>query len=127
MNRRAWTLMIGVALAFAVSLVLQPTAFSKKTPDTVVLKACAKKKPAITFAHKKHLRWLKGKVKCTSCHHKGMKVKNCTNGSCHLKPQKQMKACTSGHVKKNPFHKQCIGCHKKMTKGPKTCKACHKK
>jgi hypothetical protein len=127
MNRRIWTLTISVAMVFAIGLVLQPTAVGKKAPDVIVMKKCAKKKPATKFPHKKHLKVLKGKVKCKTCHHKGMKVKNCTSGNCHLKPQKGVKACTSGHVKKNPFHKQCIGCHKKMKKGPKKCKACHKK
>ncbi len=122
-GRRIWTLGIVGVTALAFVFVMQSSAVSKAPPKTVVIKTCQKKKPPVTFTHKKHTK-IKG-VTCKTCHHKKSKVKNCTN--CHSKPQKGIGTCKDSSLKKNPFHKQCIGCHKKMKKGPKKCKACHKK
>jgi len=123
-GRRIWTLALAGMMALAITFVLRPTAVSAKAPTETTIDGCKKKKKGVKFAHAKHVKALKGKATCKTCHHKAGKDKKCT--TCHAKPVKDMGTCFKASKKKNPIHKQCIGCHAKMKKGPTKCKECHK-
>ena len=88
-------------------------------PETVTIDKCQKRKPAVTFNHKKHADTLKD---CKICHHK-------YEGKGEPNPCFKCHACTKGETPsaKQAFHKRCIKCHRKEGKGPKKCAECHKK
>jgi Class III cytochrome C family len=102
-----------------------------KPPVTVKLDAAAKKQPAVTFTHDKHVKAAKT---CDSCHHtqkgltaeKDTKVEKCS--ACHLDPKDpKVPGMRDMSLTKNVFHVRCIACHKEQKKGPTTCVKCHVK
>lgn len=107
---------------------------SKAPKKKIVLKACQKKKPPVTFDHPAHVKVMeKSGQNCEVCHHlvdkKPAQKDNCSD--CHSKPQGKLGTC-SDKGKKNAFHVQCIGCHKKAKDSAKAkqatkCNGCHKK
>ena len=121
-------------LATLITFVLASMAgAAQQMPSTVTINAAAKKQPAVTFAHDKHVTRAKT---CDTCHHtnKGMTkdtakdVKKCT--SCHLDPKAaNVPSMREMSLTKNPFHIKCINCHKTATpkKGPVACTGCHVK
>jgi hypothetical protein len=106
------------------------TALAGKPPATVKIDAAAKKQPAVSFPHEKHMKLAKT---CDVCHHteKGLtadskvEVKKCS--TCHLDPKDKAPSMREMSMTKNPFHMKCIACHKEQKKGPVACTACHKK
>jgi hypothetical protein len=113
-------------LLFAAAFPL----FAAAPPATVKIDAAAKKQPAVTFSHDKHVKRAKS---CDVCHHtnKGLTadskttVKKCS--TCHLDPKDKAPTMREMSQTKNPFHKLCISCHKTQKKGPTTCTKCHVK
>ncbi len=106
-------------------------AMGGELPGKIVIKAAAKKQPAVPFSHARHATKLA--PNCETCHHtqKGLtaksteKVAACT--SCHLDPAKDVPGMREMSLTKNPFHIDCIKCHKAEKKGPVACTGCHVK
>ena len=123
-----------LSIALALTFLLATTAFAaQQMPTTVTINAAAKKQPAVTFAHDKHVTRAKT---CETCHHtnKGLTkdnakdVKKCT--ACHLDPKDpKVPSMREMSLTKNPFHIACINCHKAAApkKGPVACTGCHVK
>lgn len=126
LTRRLVPVLLAVCLAATAALADQ-------IPETLVIKAAAKKLPPVPFSHAKHARTL---VKtCTTCHHtqktltaetvKDTKVVKCS--TCHLDPKGEVPSMREMSTTKNPFHIRCTSCHKAEKKGPVVCTECHKK
>lgn len=118
--------------ALALAVLVTTALFAHHGPETVTIKAAAKKQPAVTFAHGKHATTLARS--CDTCHHtqKGLtgeketKVVKCT--TCHLDPKSEkIPGMREASLTKNPFHIACINCHKEQKKGPTVCAKCHVK
>jgi hypothetical protein len=118
-------------IVFIASLFAATLLFAAKPPVTVKIDAAAKKQPAVTFPHEKHLKIAKT---CDKCHHtqkgltaeKDTKVEKCS--TCHLDPKDpKVPSMREMSLAKNPFHIGCINCHKEQKKGPTTCVKCHVK
>lgn len=106
----------------------------KKPPDKkIVLQACAKKKPPVTFDHPAHVKMMKkNKQDCVICHHLVEKKPPDKNScsECHQKKQGKIGTCFDRSKKQNPFHIRCVGCHKKSVTSPRNkpptkCAGCH--
>ena len=118
-------LTLSLLLLFAAGV-----SFAHHGPETIEIKAAAKKQPLVKFSHEKHAKLAKS---CDTCHHtqKGLKsdtekVEKCT--TCHLDPKKpNIPSMREMSVSKNPFHGRCIACHKEQKKGPTACTGCHVK
>ena len=115
----------------AITLLAATVLFAAKPPASVKLDAAAKKQPAVTFPHEKHIKVAKS---CDVCHHtqkgltaeKDMKVEKCS--SCHLDPKDpKVPGIRDMSPTKNAFHIRCITCHKEQKKGPTACMKCHVK
>ncbi len=111
-----------IAVVFAVVAVSTVVFAVDNGPETIVIDNIQKKKPAVTFPHRKHQEMLKD---CKICHHKakeGEQPKSCAE--CHGKVKEAPKF-------KKAMHKKCRDCHKKEKaagKNPPTkCNQCHKK
>ncbi|MEW6220178.1 MAG: cytochrome c3 family protein [Thermodesulfobacteriota bacterium] len=124
------SILVGTALAFALSLAVAGMTVAAAPADQMTLKTAAAKKPA-EFNHKKHST----AYKCGECHHSkgadgkavaddtGAKAAKCE--SCHND--------TMANEKLNSFqkaaHENCKGCHKKEKEAgknaPVDCKGCH--
>lgn len=126
------------AMALVLCFAIAGAVLAHTGPETIVIKAAAKKQPPVTFAHAKHGH-VHAKQKCDTCHHtnKGLTetsatpevvktVKPCS--SCHLDPKDpKVPSMREMSLTRNPLHTRCITCHKEQKKGPTVCKDCHKK
>ena len=131
-----------VLVLFALALVgIAVTSLAKRstTPPAkkIVIKACAKTKPPVTFDHPAHVKFMKEqKQTCEECHHKvkGAEPEHDKCSTCHIKKQgDKLGTCQDKSKTKNPFHVRCVGCHTKLKgskpnfKGPTKCTGCHAK
>lgn len=122
--RKTTTLL--TALVFSLASI----AYAHHGPATAKIDAAAKKQPAVTFPHDKHVKAVKS---CDTCHHtnKGLTaatdkdVKKCS--SCHMKAQGKTTSMADMSLTKNPMHARCLNCHKTNKKGPTVCAKCHVK
>jgi hypothetical protein len=109
-----------------IALIASVAVLAEEAPPSVVIKACAKKKPPVTFPHQIHAK--KAKIECKTCHHKGDTKTKCSDAKCHAGPGEGKRlGCSEASLKKNVFHVGCISCHKKKAAGPTQCAKCHKK
>lgn len=124
---------IALRLMLVLALVLSAGAVFAQG-DSLSIKDCQAKKPAVTFPHKTHVD---AKIACNKCHHTqadlkaGGKAEACSK--CHVAPEKATTPkCAEMSMTKNPFHITCVGCHKDevaknaASKAPTKCDGCHK-
>ena len=122
-------------IAVAVLLVFIVSPLSAQ-PDKIVFdpsKIFGKsKRPAVTFAHNRHVEL---GLSCKDCHHVYENGKNVLDES-KLEEGNQDIRCSACHGPKfridlkQAFHDQCIGCHRrfqneKKKSGPRFCGPCH--
>ncbi len=119
----------------AVLIFVLPSSLCAQ-PDKVVLGLSdvpgEKTRPAVTFAHNRHVE---AGFSCKDCHHLYKDGKNILDEGT-LEEGKENVRCSGCHGAKSrlnlerAFHNQCIGCHRtywkeKKKTGPRFCGECH--